>query len=101
MSDNLKLNYRQYMNTIALKTKTKVAQIPDSHLMVGVAEDLTPQPVLVYKQYTNQAYNQLTKPLAQLPEEQVDNSLIGTVYTPDDFVSNTFWLGEPTQAGGI
>lgn len=101
MTDKLKLNYRDYLNTIALKTKTKVAQIPDSHLMVGVAEDLTSQPVLIYKQYTKQTYKQLTKPLAQLPEEQIDNSLIGTVYTPDDFVSNTFWLGEPTNAGGI
>lgn len=101
MADKIKENYRQYLNGIALMQKTKVAQIPDAHLMVGVAEDLSSQPVVVYKQYTNQAYNQLTKPLAQLPQEQTDNTLIGSVYTPDDFASNTFWLGEPVQAGGV
>lgn len=98
---NIKKNYKQFWNLMALKNKTKVAQIPDPHLMVGQAEDLETQPVVVYKQYTSANYNRLTRPLAQLPEEKVEDSLIGTVYTPDDFVSNTFWLGDPVKAGGI
>lgn len=99
--ENIKYNYGAYLNGIALSIKTKVPQIPDYKLMVGSAEDLSSQPVLIYKDVTNPTYNMLTKQLANLPNDAVSEDLIGTIYEPDDFVNETFWLGEPVSASGV
>lgn len=40
--------YRQILNAVALSQIRRDPDIPDFHLMVGSAEDLTPQPITIY-----------------------------------------------------
>lgn len=44
--------YKQMLNKQALKNITKLPQIPDYHLMVGSAENLSPLPLLLYSSAT-------------------------------------------------
>lgn len=98
---DIKYNYGQFLNGIALGVNTKPAMIPDYKLMVGTAENLESQPVIIYKDVMNPTYRALTKQLASLENDQVSEDLIGQVYEPDDFVNETFWLGEPVSASGV
>lgn len=41
-------NYRQALDGFGLLSLHKPPNIPDYHLMVGSAEDLSPQPVTIY-----------------------------------------------------
>ena len=85
---------------MGLKAKTKTAVIPDPKLMVGSAESLAPQDVLIYKDYTNASYNILTKQLNNIDNTQAEYGISDGEFSPDDFVQNTFYLGEPTSASG-
>lgn len=42
------MGYRSIIDGIALSQIQRVPDIPDYHLMIGSAEDLSPQPVTVY-----------------------------------------------------
>lgn len=96
----VKNNYQQFLNFMGLKAKTKTAVIPDPKLMVGSAESLAPQDVLIYKDYTNASYNILTKQLNNIDNTQAEYGISDGEFSPDDFVQNTFYLGEPTSASG-
>lgn len=96
----VKQNYQQFLNFMGLKAKTKTAVIPDPRLMVGSAESLAPQNVLIYKDYTNASYNILTKQLNNIDSTQAEYGISDGEFSPDDFVQNTFYLGEPTSASG-
>ena len=97
---DIKRNYQQFLNFMGLKAKTKIAVIPDPRLMVGSAESLAPQSVLIYKNMTNASYNILTKQLNQIDETKAQYGISDGEFSPDDFVQNTFYLGEPTSASG-
>lgn len=96
----VKNNYQQFLNFMGLKAKTKTAMIPDPKLMVGSAESLAPQDVLIYKDYTNASYNILTKQLNNIDSTKAEYGISDGEFSPDDFVQNTFYLGEPTSASG-
>lgn len=96
---NVRANYRKFLNSVGLMVRTKNPDIPDHKLMVGSAEDHTSQPAMVYRDYKTPAYKTLSDPLASISgPDGVAASQVGTVYEPDDFVRNTFYLGEPTGA---
>ena len=69
---DIRKNYFQFLNLHALRAKMTTAMIPDPKLMVGTAEDLTPQPVLVYKDMTDAHYSILTKQLENLESQRVE-----------------------------
>ena len=69
---NIKENYQQFLNGMGLLAKTKVATIPDPKLMIGSAESLAPQNVLVYKNYTDANYNMLTKKLNNIENTKAE-----------------------------
>lgn len=96
---DVRANYRAFLNGMGLMAKTKNPDIPDHKLMVGSAEDHTSQPTMVFRDYKTPSYKILSDPLASIsgPDGNA-SSLVGTVYEPDDFVRNTFYLGEPTGA---
>ena len=96
---DVRANYRAFLNTMGLKAKAKAPEIPDHKLMVGSAEDHTSQPAMVYRDYKTPEYKLLSDPLARiaLPDGEAA-SHVGSVYEPDDFVRNTYYLGEPTGA---
>lgn len=92
-------NYRAFLNRMGLKMRAKTPDIPDHKLMVGSAEEHESQPAMVYRDYKTPTYKILSDPLASIsaPDGEA-SSLVGTVYEPDDFVRNTYYLGEPTGA---
>lgn len=98
---NVKENYQQFLNGIGLFAKTKVATIPDPKLMIGSAESLAPQNVLVYKNYTDANYNMLTKKLNNIENTKAEYGIEDGSIEPDDFVQNTYYLGEPVSASGM
>ena len=44
------MGYRSIIDGIALSQIQRVPDIPDYHLMIGSAEELSPQPVTIYTQ---------------------------------------------------
>ena len=98
---NVKENYQQFLNGIGLLAKTKVATIPDPNLMIGSAESLAPQNILVYKNYTDAHYNMLTKKLNNIENTKAEYGIEDGSLEPDDFVQNTYYLGEPVTASGM
>lgn len=93
--------YRQFLNNIAYERLTTKADIPDFKLMVGSAENLTPLPTLIYRDYFGADAKALIEPFKKMPAEKVDPQLVGITYTPDDFVNNTIFLGQATAGGGL
>lgn len=100
LNNFVKNNYQQFLNFMGLKAKTKTAVIPDPKLMIGSAESLAPQSVLIYKDYTNASYNILTKQLNNIDNTKAEYGISDGEFSPDDFVQNTFYIGEPTSASG-
>lgn len=98
---NIKSNYQQFLNYMGLFAKTKSATIPDPKLMVGSAESLAPQNVVVYKKYTDVNYNLLTKNLNNIENTKAEYGIEDGSLEPDDFVQNTYYLGEPVSASGM
>ena len=98
---DIRKNYFQFLNLHALRAKMNTAMIPDPKLMIGTAEDLSPQPVLVYKDMTDAHYSILTKQLENLDSQRVEYGISQGEFEPDDFVSNTYYIGDPVSAGGI
>lgn len=97
---DIRANYQNFLNFMGLKAKTKIATIPDPKLMVGSAESLAPQNVLVYKNYTGAHYNILTKQLNNIENTQAEYGISDGQLSPDDFVQNTYYIGEPVSASG-
>ena len=98
---DIKTNYRTFLNLMALKARAKESHMPDFHLMVGNAEDMSSQPVMVYRDLKTQNYKTLSDPLSKIYDtENIGSDGVGTIYEPDDFVRNTYYIGEPTSAGG-
>lgn len=96
---DVKANYRGFLNGLGLMMRAKNPDIPDRKLMVGSAEDHESQPAMVYRDYKTPTYKILSDPLANISSPDGDaKELVGTVYEPDDFVRNTYYLGEPTGA---
>jgi hypothetical protein len=89
--------YQKFLSAIAYyKVLEKPPNIPDFKLMVGSAETLQSLPLAIYKDYLPKQGQALVRPLQELPAEQVDPKLSGILYTPNDFIYNDFFLGEPT-----
>ena len=88
--------YRGIMNRIALQQLATVPDIPDYHLMIGSAEQLASVPVLIYQTVVPPEAKALIPPASR---EEMDTPLNGTTYTTDDFINNTFYLGNPIDGG--
>lgn len=86
-------DYRKVLNAIGFSQLAKPIDIPDYHLMVGVAEELSSQPITVFSTFTNGGQK---KPTA-LPNETVDDNdhAIGMPTVSEIDFPNTFYLGSP------
>lgn len=91
--------YNQICNGIAFQQLSKPCQIPDFHLMVGTAEHLASLPVLVFQDYIESIPEPLRRPLTDLKYEEAAQKLESGALTVDDFVGETFFLGDPL--GGV
>lgn len=91
--------YNNICNSIALQQLLKPCHIPDFKLMVGTAEHLASLPVLVYQDYIDAIPEPLRRPMDSLKYEDTAKALENGSLTVDDFVGETFFLGDPL--GGI
>ena len=78
--------YQNILTNIGGQQVLKNPDIPDLHLMVGTAECLSAQPVLVYENYMKS----IPKPL----QPYVTNENVNGTVNPNEFLGNTFYMGE-------
>lgn len=88
--------YKSILNYIGLSQLLKPPDIPDYHLMVGSAECLESLPLAIYKDYLPAQAMALVEPLQNMSAEDVDPDLVGKTYTPNDFIYDDWFLGNPT-----
>lgn len=93
------LYYRGIIDNIGLNVRMKKVDIPDYHLMVGTAENLSSVPLILYNDFNTPIPEPLQRPLEQLKNEDVRAKLSNEGFTVDDFVNNTFYLGNAVDGG--
>ena len=87
------MSYRNIQNAHALKNVATAAKIPDYHLMVGSAENLSSQPLVHYVDFMPKpVFNML--PDDKMSYEEVQQNLESGTLTIDDFFGNVYPLGE-------
>ena len=87
------MEYRQTLDRIALSVLNRSPDIPDYHLMVGSAEELSPLPVLIPQ---HEIPKEVAQSLSKLDE--IDNDTIAKLIDEqsleiNDFNGNTALLG--------
>lgn len=81
--------YRQILNMFGRKSLLKPVHVPDFDLMVGDAENLSSQPIILYEQaMPKQTYNALPN-LSEMTYEEVQQDLASGKLSIDDFFLNT------------
>lgn len=93
------LYYRGIIDNIGLNVRRKNPEIPDFHLMVGTAENLASVPLLLYNDFNTYIPKPLQENIEMMKNEDVRQKLNGESYTIDDFVNNTFFLGNVVDGG--
>lgn len=88
-------NYKALLNAQALKILNKSVRVPDYHLMVGCAEDLEPQPIVVYQDFMPTQMAQMLPDVDNMSYEEVQANLASGKLTINDFFQNVHPLGEP------
>lgn len=83
------MNYRKVINGIAFNVLTKPVEIPDYHLMVGTAEDLSDVPLLVKQTKIPSKVAQNLEKLDTLSNEQIENAIANNSLEINDFNGNT------------
>ena len=87
------MEYRQTLDRIALSVLNRSPDIPDYHLMVGSAEELSPLPVLIPQ---HEIPKEVAQSLSKL--DDIDNDTIAKLIDEqsleiNDFNGNTALLG--------
>lgn len=87
--------YMPIINAIGLKTLSKVPDIPDYRLGIAEAEDLTPQPLIIYSDYVaGSDYSKIVRPaMEDMPFEDTNPDRLGQTLSINDFDTTSFWLG--------
>lgn len=88
------MGYQQTLNQIAFNQIKKNVDIPDYHLMVGTAEELSSQPIMIFENVMpKQVYNALPN-IEGMTYEQVQENLASGKLTIDDFFQNVYPMGD-------
>lgn len=90
-------DYRSIINRQALNVLTKIPDVPDFRLMVGNAEELHSLPILVFADYMPANTSAILPKTSELTYEEVQAQLATGKLSIDDFFTNTFPLGNPTE----
>lgn len=86
--------YREMLNYQALSVLIKPPCLPDYKLMIGSAERLDSLPLVIYKNYMPAQAKPLVRATSDMPAEQLDPDFVGKTYEPDDFIQDTFFIGD-------
>lgn len=93
------IDYRSIINAFAFGVLYQNPDIPDYRLMVGTAEDLTPQPVLTEQaQIPKEIATQLHK-YEDMDDEQTYNAIANGILEVNDYNGNTAILAG--KIGGV
>ena len=87
--------WRKIINQHALNTLSKNPQVADNRLMIGSAEDLTSQPIMIFADYMPASTSALLPNTSDLSYEEVQGMLASGQLTIDDFFQNVYPLGNP------
>ena len=91
--------YRKILNAHALKHITKAPNIPDYHLMVGSADELSGLPTLVNTNYVPDAVRVMTADVNKLTDEEIAQALESNRLEVNDFMENVASIG--AGLGGV
>ena len=83
------MNYRGIINGIAFNVLTKPVEIPDYHLMVGTAEELSEVPLLIKQTKIPTKVAQNLEKLDTLSNETIENAIANNTLEINDFNGNT------------
>lgn len=87
--------YREMLNRQGLQALVEPVHIPDYHLMVGTAEDLSNQPIMVFKDYMPKTQAVNIARLENMSYEDIQQNLASGTLTINDFYQNVYPFGEP------
>ena len=88
-------SYRQMINGFGLLALGKPCQIPDYHLMIGTAEDLSSQPIMIFEDAMPKQVASMLPDIRDMDYEDVQSDLASGKLTIDDFFTNVYPLGDP------
>ena len=91
--------YRAILNAFALNTLTKAPNIPDYHLMVGSAEELSGLPTLVPNSYVPSQVIEMQADVSKLTDEEIAQALENNVLEVNDLNINIASIG--AGIGGV
>ena len=87
-------NYQSTLNRIAFNQIKKNVDIPDYHLMIGTAEELASQPIMLSENIIpKHVYNALPN-IDNMTYEEVQQNLSSGKLTIDDFFQNVYPMGD-------
>lgn len=87
------MEYRKMLDRIALGVLLQNPDIPDFHLMVGTAEDLSSQPLLIPQHTIPKEVAKSLSNLNTLSNENIINAINDGVLEVNDFNGNTAVIG--------
>ena len=91
--------YRQILNGFAMKSLSKMPNIPDYRLMVGSAEDLASLPTLVQANYIPSNLLAMQADVSKLSNEEIANGIENGTLEVNDFMANIGSIG--VGLGGV
>lgn len=91
--------YKGILDRIGLGVRSKRVEIPDYKLMIGSAEQLSSVPLLLYNDLSAGIPKPLLQNIENMKHEDVQEKLANGSVTIDDFVNNTWWLGNAVDGG--
>ena len=86
------MEYRQMLDNIALSVLNRSPDIPDYHLMVGSAEELSPLPVLIPQHEIPKEVAQSLTQLNELDNDMIEKLIDEQSLEINDFNGNTALL---------
>lgn len=88
------MSYRQQINKHGLRALNKAPNIPDYHLMVGSAEDLSSKPLVLYeKALPDNVGNMVRASQALKEDENLQEKLNTNVLEVNDIMGNISLIG--------
>lgn len=87
-------NYRTMLNMQGLRALARPCDIPDYHLMIGNAENLESQPVMVFEDFMPKQVAQTLPDVTDMSYEEIQQNLATGKLTIDDFFANVYPLGD-------
>lgn len=92
-------NYRRIINGIAFNVLTKPVEMPDYHLMVGTAENLSDVPLKIKQTKVPTKIVENLEKLETLSNDSIENAIANNMLEINDFNGNTAILAG--MVGGV